>query len=79
VQSDGLDDAVALVENAEHCDPLAHRRDARLIDARRSRGIGDHRLRGILLVTAAGAPGERERQDGQGAGDPHAYSGFQGW
>jgi hypothetical protein len=78
VQSDVLDDAVALVEDAEGCDPLAHRGDARLIDARRRGGVHDHRLRAILLVTA-GAGGERERQYCQGGAGLHAYSGFQGW
>jgi hypothetical protein len=79
VQGDALDDPVALVEDSEHRDPLAHRRHARLVDARRGCGIGDHRLRRILLVVAAIARHERERQQREGDAGPHAYSGIHGW
>jgi hypothetical protein len=59
VKRDVLDDAVALVEDAEHRDTLGHRGDARLGYARRDSGVGDHRLRAILgLFPAAG---ERSR------------------
>jgi hypothetical protein len=78
MKRDGLDDTVALVEDAERRDPLAHRRDAGLIDARRRGGVHDHRL-GSVLLAIAGAGGKRERQDGQGNAGLHAYSGFQGW
>jgi len=78
VKRNRLDDAVALVEDAERRNPLTHRGDAGLIDARRRGGVHDHRL-GIVLLAIAGAGGERERQDGQGNAGLHAYSGFQGW
>jgi hypothetical protein len=77
MKRDVLDDAVALVEDAEDGDPLRHRRHARLVDARRHRGVGNDRLRGMLLVATAA---RREREDSQErCGKPvHAYSGIQG-
>jgi hypothetical protein len=78
MESDVLDDAVALVEEPEDGDPLAHRRYAGLIDAWRSRGVGNDRPRCILFV--ATAPAGREREDNQHrCGKPvHAYSGIHG-
>jgi hypothetical protein len=77
VKRDILDDAVALVEDAEHRDPLRHRRHASLAVGRRSGGPRPTRRR-VLLLLAFAARGERERCE-QGCGDwLHAYSGIQG-
>jgi hypothetical protein len=79
MKRDVLNDAVALVEQAEDRDPLAHRRHARLIDAGRSRGIGNHRPRVILFIAAAPASGDGERErDNRCGSQAHAYSGIQG-
>jgi hypothetical protein len=77
VERNILDDPVALVEDGEHGDALAHRRDAGLVDARWRCSIGDHRLRAILLIAFA-ARGKRERQDQSCGRLEHAYSGIQG-
>jgi hypothetical protein len=78
MKRDVLDDPVALVEQSENRDSLAHRRHARLIDARRCSRIGNHRPRRILLVAAAaGRHGERGQDDRCGS-QAHAYSGIQG-
>jgi hypothetical protein len=62
VQRDGLDDAVAFVEDAEHGNALRHRRNPRLVAAHPGRGrIADHRRRAVLLIAAAPAGGEAER------------------
>jgi hypothetical protein len=79
MERDILDDAVALVEDAEDRDALAHRSDARLINAWRNGGVGNHRLRRILLVTAPPTGGNSERHRENRCGLPaHAYSGIQG-
>jgi hypothetical protein len=57
------DDAVALVEDSKNGDALTHRRDARLIDADRRRGIGDHRGRTIVGRLLAARRNGRKRQD----------------
>jgi hypothetical protein len=77
VESDVLDDSVALVEDAEHRHPLCHRRDAPLAISRRSdlprTGRG-----GILLLRALPAGGERDGHQQRSGGAVHAYSGIQG-
>jgi hypothetical protein len=78
VQGDVLDDPVALVEDAEDRDPLRHRSEPRLVDARRCGGIGDHRRRRVLLAPLPAARGEHER-NGRCSRETHAYSGIQGW
>jgi hypothetical protein len=78
VQSDVLDDPVALVEDAEDRDPLRHRRDPRLVDAGRRRSVGDHRPGGIFVAPLPAARGEQER-DNRCSREAHAYSGIQGW
>jgi hypothetical protein len=79
MQRDILDDAVALVEDAEDRDPLAHRGNAGLVGARGDAGVGDHRTRRIALVLAAPAAGGKgERQQCEGGGGPHFYSGIHG-
>jgi hypothetical protein len=77
MKRDVLNDAVALIEDAKDGDPLRHRRHARLIDAWRHSGIGNDRLRGILLIAAAA---RREREDSQQrcGKSAHAYPGIQG-
>jgi hypothetical protein len=72
-----LYDTVALVEDGQHRDALAHRGHAGLIHAGRRRGIGDHRLRGVLLIAFA-ARDKRERQDQSCGRLEHAYSGIHG-
>jgi hypothetical protein len=79
MERDVLDDPIALVEQAEDRDPLAHGGHPRLIDARRSRRVGDHRARRILLVSAAPAGRNGERKHGErGSLAAHVYSGIQG-
>jgi hypothetical protein len=76
MEGDILDDAVALVENGEHRNALGHRRDTGLVRAR-SRAVAGARPRRILLGAAA-ARGQRER-DHQRRCDPrHVYSGIHG-
>jgi hypothetical protein len=55
VQGDILDDAVTLVEDAEHRDALRHRGDSGLVHARRPRNsvAGDRGGRILLLAPAA--------------------------
>jgi len=73
-----LDDAVALVEDAERGHALPHRGHARLVGADRRRGVADHRF-GRIFVAALAAGGERERhQDERSSERAHVYSGIQG-
>jgi hypothetical protein len=77
VQRDVLNDAVALVEDAEHRGPLRHWRHAALAIRRRC-DLARPRQWRILLGAALAAGGKRYR-DQQGCGGcPHAYSGIQG-
>jgi hypothetical protein len=76
-QSDVADDAVALVEDAEHRHPLRHWRDAGL-GAHRRGGIGGGGAGHIALVVTAAACGERQRQQQRGGRASHAYCGIQG-
>jgi hypothetical protein len=77
MERDVLHDAVALVEDAEHRDPLSHRRDARLVDAGRRPSAGRRLLAASLLLGTAAA-GERQRKQERNGGLAHAYSGIQG-
>jgi hypothetical protein len=62
MQRDVLDDAVTLVEDAEHRDALRHRRHSGLVGARLPGAGVAHGRRGcILLVAAAPACRETER------------------
>jgi hypothetical protein len=77
VERDILDDAVALVEDAEHGDALRHRRHAAL--AVGGRGGLPRRRQGLVgRLAALPARGERKRSDQGYDGCLHAYSGIQG-
>jgi hypothetical protein len=77
VQGDGLDDAVALVEDAEHGNALRHR--SHRLRHGRSRLASRHlRRRRILLLRAAATRGERKRDQQRSGKQSHAYSGIQG-
>jgi hypothetical protein len=77
VQRDVLNDAVALVEDAEHRHALSHRRDSALPRrGRRTLPPGGHRR--ILLLSAAAAGDKRKRKQQRWCDTPHAYSGIQG-
>ncbi|HKX91130.1 MAG TPA: hypothetical protein VJM15_01705 [Sphingomicrobium sp.] len=65
MKSDVLHDAVALVEDAEHGNPLRHRRDPRLIWARRNRGVADDRLRVILICAPVACADGKGQQGGR--------------
>jgi hypothetical protein len=60
MQGDRLGDPVALVEDAEHGDPLRHRRD-RLLRGGCPPVLGDLRTGGVLLLARLAARSERER------------------
>jgi hypothetical protein len=78
VKGDVLDDAVALVEHAKDRDPLGHRRDVGLARTRRRRLL---RSGVVGLLGAAAAAGKRRgwaKDQQQGKGALHAYSGIHG-
>jgi hypothetical protein len=77
VKRDVLDDAVALVEDAEHRDALRHRRHAAL-SRRCWRHLTRWRNRRVLLLRAFSARGERKCDQQRCGGPRHAYSGIQG-
>jgi hypothetical protein len=75
---DVLNDAVALVENAEDRDAPGHRRDAAL-PVRRRGSLATTARRRVLLRLVLAARHERERGKQRcGSGGLHAYSGIQG-
>jgi hypothetical protein len=76
MERDRLRDPVALVEDAEHRDPLRHWRHRLLHGG----GLPPGRLRlgGILLFARLTARSERERDQQRSDGFIHAYSGNQG-
>jgi hypothetical protein len=72
------DDAVALVEQADHRDPLGHRGLADMLQHRALAGI-DHRA---ALVGRGRAVAAREQHRGSGdrqAGAAHGYCGVHAW
>ena len=77
MEHDVLDDAVALVEDAEHRDALRHRRDALLAAGGAALGRG---WRGRILLLAAAVAGRKRERDQEQRGELaiHAYSGIQG-
>jgi hypothetical protein len=77
MQSDVLDDAVALVEDSEHRDALRHRRHPGLADAGRCRGVGDGH-RAILRLIAPAARGDAQHKQQRNGEPGHAYSGIHG-
>jgi hypothetical protein len=77
MQSDVLDDAVALVEDAEDGSALRHRGDTALPVGRRG-DLPAARQSSVLLGVALAAGGKRERKQQGYGGYAHAYSGIQG-
>jgi hypothetical protein len=77
MKRDRLNDAVALVEDAEHRDALRHRRDAALA-VRGRRDLPGDRGGSILLLGTLAAGREYERKKQRCSGSMHCYSGIQG-
>ena len=77
VQRDRLDDAVALVEQAENGDTLRHRRHSALA-VRSGRGLPRLGQGHVLVLLAFPARGERKRGHQECRAQLHAYSGIQG-
>jgi hypothetical protein len=77
MKRDRLNDAVALVEDAEHRDPFRHRRNAALA-TRSRRDLPGRRGGPILLLGTLPAGRERERKKQRCSGSMHCYSGIQG-
>jgi hypothetical protein len=77
MKRDRLDDAVALVEDAEHRDALRHRRDAAL-PVRSRCDLPGGRGGSILLLRTPTAGRERERKKQRCSESMHCYSGIQG-
>jgi hypothetical protein len=75
-ERDVLDDAVALVEDAEHGDALRHRRHALLAGA--ARPAVPRGGRRFILFGAAVARRKRERDQQRCGNRAHFYSGIQG-
>jgi hypothetical protein len=72
------DDAVALVEQADHRDPLVHRGLADMLQHRALARV-DHRAALVLLRRAVAAR-EQDRGSGNRQDDArHAYSGVHAW
>ena len=71
------DNPVALVEKAEHRDPIGHRRHAWLVGA----GARNVDRDCLTLVARRGIPaaGAKRRQRNQDPAGAHAYSGFHAW
>jgi hypothetical protein len=74
MQGDIAHDSVALVEDGEDRHPLRHRGDPGLV----RRGGGGLPCRDLILLGAAVARGQRKRNQQQGGGQSHAYSGIHG-
>jgi hypothetical protein len=78
VKGNVLDDPVALVEDAQDCDPLGHRRDARGVGPERHGRIADHRL-GRIFLPALAASGSKQSGEQERCGESrHVYSGIHG-
>jgi hypothetical protein len=76
MESDILDDPVALVENTQNGNPLRHRSHAAL--AVGCRGDLSRLGRGRILLGALPASGKREHKQQRSGGAAHAYSGIHG-
>jgi hypothetical protein len=75
LQGQVADNAVALIEKAQHGDPLGHRRHAG--DRGRARNIGcDGRGPGAVFARLAIAAAHHKRGDQHRSHEPHAQSGF---
>jgi hypothetical protein len=77
MKRDRLHDAVALVEHAEHCDALRHRRHAALPVCGRRSLLG-RRQRRVSALLALAARSERKRSWQKCSDGAHAYSGIHG-
>jgi hypothetical protein len=77
MERDVLDDAVALVEDAEHGDTLRHRRHAAFAVGG-GRGLARSRRRSVRLLGALSARGQRQRNQQRCSNGTHVYSGIQG-
>jgi len=77
VESDRLDDAIALVEHTENSDALRHRSHAAFAVCGR-RSLLRPRQRRVLALLALAARGERKRGEQACRTEFHAYSGIQG-
>ncbi|MGN6156103.1 MAG: hypothetical protein ACTHN4_10280 [Sphingomicrobium sp.] len=74
-----VDDAVALVEEADDRDAILHRRQPGFIPLQNLARVGGLKLLLIALLLAA-ARRQRDREcGGNGGRKPHSYSGVQGW
>jgi hypothetical protein len=71
-------DAVALVEQADHRDPLGHRRLADILQRGPFARVDQRRLR-LLVVGGAIASAKQRGGDEQERGSAHAYSGVHAW
>jgi hypothetical protein len=76
-QRDVLDDAVALVEHAQHGDPFGHWRYPRTGYSARRGWIVARRIIGFLRTPVAGAEGEAAADESKKR-RAHVYSGIQG-
>jgi hypothetical protein len=78
MKRDMLDDAVALVEDAEHRDPLRHRRHSAFAVSSRSHLLRRRKRRIRLLGSLPAGGGQRERNQQRCGTAFHYYSGIQG-
>ena len=76
LQRQVANDAVALVEQAQHGDPLGHRRDPRLIGGGARHGDRDG-IAFARLLEAAVAAGQRREQGQCNRAPGHVWSGVQ--
>jgi hypothetical protein len=77
MKRDVFDDSVALVEYAEHRNPLRHRGDAGLARPRRRGDVANGPSLRVLLLAAVAAC-KRQRNEKRKGCSAHAYSGIQG-
>jgi hypothetical protein len=76
LQREVANDAVALVEQSQHSDPIAHRRDPG--DSRSARLVGADGCRARFLLRIAVATAQRDRDQQGGQDETHAQSGIHG-
>jgi hypothetical protein len=79
MESNVLNDPVALVEDAEDRRALRHRRHSGRVRAQRHRRILDDRLGRVFLGALAAASGSKGKRDQErSCGAIHVYSGIHG-